>query len=341
MSPGLKYVGADYSEDGNSSDVVNKGDVDTEFANATVTQITVTSAIQSAVSTMASSTYVNNALAAYVQPNFLNNTNVYSLLVIVTPTTTGSYTLTYGSQTTSTIPYNAAATTIQISLGALSNVTAVQVVGQVGGPYEITLTTNIQGALSVNDTAMVNGSASIYPSNMIPETWVGESVAPIVGGTIPSEFIPSLGVGYVLGPFGATATFQATNVGSTPFKIADFNIGPTGISNQPVAFMNLLVSGANGARPVVDICISSSQQPYAGQTLIARGVGRSCWNDMQAITVLPVPSVLGHTGLANTGYSPAYNAWISAWVYDANDQSVSVNTSNIVAAGVWFWRYQT
>lgn len=339
--PGLKYVGADYSEDNNSTDVVNKGDVDTEFENATVTQTTVTSAIQSAVSTMATSSYVDTALEAFVQPNFLNLTNVYTLAVSVNSTSTvGTYTLTYGTQTTAPIAWNAVATTIQTSLIALSNVTAAQVVGQPGGPYQVTLTVTVESVLSCSNAGLINGTASVSPSNMIPENWVGQFVAPIVSSAIPQQFVPSLGFGYVLGPFGPTATFGASNIGSTPAKIADFNIGATGLSNQPMAFMNLLVTGANGARPIVDVCISSGSQPYTGQTLIARGQGRNCWNDLQAITVLPVPSVLGHTGLANTGYSPTYNAWISAWVYDSNDQSVSVNASNIVAAGVWFIRYQ-
>jgi hypothetical protein len=339
--PGLRYVGADYSEDGNSSDVVDKGDVDTEFENATVTQGSVQAAINSAVSTMASSTYVNTALEAFVQPNFLNATNAYTLAIVITSTTSGNYTLTYGNQTTAAIAWNATAVTIQTTLGALTNLSNVVVAGQPGGPYQITLQP-VGGsvALSVNTTNLSNGTASLNPSNMIPENWVGTWVPPIVSGTIPQQFIPSLGFGYVLGPFGATATFPVSGAGSSPVKFADFNIGPTGISNQPMALLNLLVSGVNGARPIVDVCISSGQQPYASQTLIARGVGRSCWNDLQAITVLPVPSVLGHTGLANTGYSPTFNAWISAWLYDANNESVSMNVNNIVAAGCWFWRYQ-
>ena len=337
--PSLKYVGADESTDNNNNDVVNKGDVDTEFQNAPVTQLTVQAAINSSVSAMASQSYVNTALSAFVQPNFLNQTNTYTLAITVASNTTGTYTLTYGSQTTAAIAWNATATVIRSTLAALSNFTNVTVSGQTGGPYLITLQVLSQGVLTANN-GLTNGSISVNPTSMIPQNWSGQFVAPLASGKIPQKYVPSLGYGYVLGPYGATSLFSATNVSTTPAKIADFVIGPTNISNQPMGFISLLVGGNNGARPVVELCISNGQQPYANQTLIARGVGRDCWNDLQAITTLPVPSVLGHTGLANTGYSPTYSAWVSAWVYDANGQSVSVNTNNIVNAGCWFWRYQ-
>lgn len=87
--------------------------------------------------------------------------------------------------------------------------------------------------------------------------------------------------------------------------------------------------------------MSAGPATYPNQTLISRGVGRNNWNDLQAISVVPTPSGAGHTGVAGTGYSPTYNAWISAWLYDANGQTVSVSTGNIAIASAYFIRYQS
>lgn len=337
---GLSYVGADYTKDNNANDVVNKGDVDSAFQNAPVNQTNVQAAVTNAASAMASSTYVNTALAAFVQPNFLLLQNTYTLDIDIQPNPSGTFTLSYGSETTAALPFNVSGTTIQTALNNFVNLFNVVVSGTAGGPYLISLSVTTQGIFSVNETGLINCTVTISPSSLIPDSWVGEYVAPLVTGTIPNQYAPSLGTGYVLGPYGPTSLSPVTGAGSTPVKLADWAIGPTGISHQPMVFMSLLASGANGARPVIDVGISSGQQPYVNQILIARGLGRSCWNDLQAITVKPVPSVLGHTGQPNTGYSPTYNVWISAWVYDANGQSVSVNTSNIVSARVDFWKYQ-
>lgn len=340
--PGLSYVGADYTEDSNVNDIVNKSDADSEFGSATVSQSSVIGQINTATSTLASSTYVNTALEAYVQTNFLNLSNVYTLAVITEgSSTTGTYTLSFGAQTTAPIAYNATALVIQEALDTLSNLLNVIVAGGIGGPYEITLTVQTAGLLSANDTLLINGSVEINPSSLIPADWSGNFVAPLVSGSIPSKYIPSLGVGYVRGPYGATSVYAANATGSVPVKIADWNIGPVGISHQPQVYMSVEVSGVNGARPAIDVAIGSGEQPYSAQTLIARGVGRNCWNDSQALTVLSAPSILGHTGLANSGYSPTYNVWISAWLYGVNGQSVTVASGNIANAGVWFWRYQS
>jgi hypothetical protein len=132
---------------------------------------------------------------------------------------------------------------------------------------------------------------------------------------------------------------------TTPVKFADWNIGPVRLSFQPVVFMSLLASAVNGGRPVVEVVISSGGAPSSptanGVTLVARGVGRNCWNDPtgSVVTVLPIPAGTGHTGLAGTGYPNGYNAWLSAWIYDANGQGASVASSNIQSAAVYFIRY--
>jgi hypothetical protein len=183
---------------------------------------------------------------------------------------------------------------------------------------------------------------------LIPLTQIGAAggVAPLDNsGKIPSQFVPSLGVGYCSGPFGPTQTFPGST-GVQPVKIADWGInwgtaGGPGFAFQPVVFMSLLAGAGGGGRPVIEVRMSAGPATYANQTLISRGVGRNSWNDLQTINVLPTPSGPGHTGVAGTGYSATYNAWISAWLYDANNQAVTVSTGNFAIASAYFLRYQS
>jgi len=97
-----------------------------------------------------------------------------------------------------------------------------------------------------------------------------------------------------------------------------------------------MASAINGGRPCVEIGISQGAQPYVNQTIIARGVGRNVWSDLQAIAVIPIPAAAGHTGLAGSGYAPSFtNIWLSAWLRDLNAQSVTVG-NNAITSGVAF-----
>lgn len=177
-------------------------------------------------------------------------------------------------------------------------------------------------------------------TGLIPLDQIGVAggIAPTgVNSKIPNAFVPDLGAWYVLGPYGTTATL-AGSAGAVPIKIADWNIGPLGIAFQPMVFMSVLAGSTNGGRPVIEVRMSAGQAAYSSQTLIARGVGRNNWNDLQAVNVLPIPSGPGLTG--GSGYTPTYNVWISAWLYDANSQNVSVQSNNIVNAACYFVRFK-
>jgi hypothetical protein len=339
---GLKFVGGEYTEDGNTADLVSKLDVDSEFQSAPVGQGAVGGQIQAAVANYATQQSVNTALNGYAQSNYLTSGNTFTM-EITGSNITGTYTLSYGGQSTNPIVAGATGTQIQAALQGLSNITGVTVAGLTGGPYVIALSSVTPSTLTAL-SGLTNGTIVITQSPLIPASWDGQSVAPLnSSGVIPAQFIPSFGVGYVSGPYGSTATFSGST-GATPLKIADWAVGTVGLSFQPMCFMRLLVDAASGGRPVVEVRMGTGTNPtqtYGNQTLVARGVGRGCWNDQQEITVLPIPAATGHTGLAGTGYPPTYNAWLSAWVYDANAQSVTINSSNIYNASVYFIRYQT
>lgn len=182
---------------------------------------------------------------------------------------------------------------------------------------------------------------TVQEALLIPTTGVGApgGVAPLgADSVIPAQFVPSLGAGYCQGPYGTTATFPASGAGATPIKIADWDIGNPGTPFVPMVFMCVLASAASGGRPVIEVRMSSGQQPYASQTLVARGVGRNQWNDQQSIPVLPVPATTGSSG--GSGFSPNYDLWLSAWLYDANSQSVSVAANGIMGTAAFLIRYQ-
>jgi hypothetical protein len=345
---GLKYVGGDWTEDHAVTDVVTKADLDNTstglIAEAPASQTAVQSAINTAVGNLASQQSVNSALNAFIQTNYLSSGNIYT--VAVSPGSVGSYTLSYGTQTTAALAVGAPASALQAALGAFTNLTSVTVAGGTGGPYIVTLSTSVTSVLSAT-SSLTTGTVTVNQSPLIPSGWKGNYVAPLgSGGVIPSQYVPSLGQGYMLGPFGTTAIYgmqPGTYTGATPVRIADWNIGSQGMNFQPMAFMNLVASAINGGRPCVEILMSNgapASYSAAGNTLIARGVGRNAWNDLQGIPVVPVPASPGHAGSVGTGYLPSYNIWLSAWIHDLNSQGVNVVTGSIFSGVAFLIRNQ-
>ena len=167
-------------------------------------------------------------------------------------------------------------------------------------------------------------------------------VAPLDNnGDIPVANVPVLGASYLLGPYGPTATYTASAT-STPIKIADWNIGPVGITFFPQVWMTLFSKAVNLGRAVVEVWMSSAQMTYGQGTLLSRGVARSFWNDYSPVVVQPVPASTGLTpGTTGMSFSPTYPVWITAWLFDSNSQGVTVAANNIASAGAWFTRLKT
>lgn len=82
----------------------------------------------------------------------LTGTNEQQIVTLHTATG-GTFTLTYGGQTTSGIAYNAAAATVQSALEALSSIGSsnVSVTGSAGGPWTVEFT----GTLATTDVALM------------------------------------------------------------------------------------------------------------------------------------------------------------------------------------------
>lgn len=227
------------------------------------------------------------------------------------------------------------------------------------GAVTAQVTTAIAGcasATAVNNALAVFAQSAYYVSQdalLVPRTSVGAPsvaanptasppVAAVTGvasldgsGKIPPAQVPTLGSGYMSGPWGPTATFSANTV-SLPVKIADWNIGAAGISFQPMVFMSVLAKATNYGRPVIEVWINSGPAGYGVGTLVARGMGRNFWNDFMTVNVVPVPNNTSQLG--GTGYATSYTTWLTAWLIDANSQGVSVVSTNICNAGAFLMR---
>lgn len=102
----------------------------------------------------ASKTYAKGTVLGQI----VGNDEVQTATITGSPTG-GTFTLTFGGQTTSAIAYNAAASAVQTALQALSTVGAnnVTVTGSAGGPYTITFV----NALGKADQAQITATASL------------------------------------------------------------------------------------------------------------------------------------------------------------------------------------
>lgn len=156
------------------------------------------------------------------------------------------------------------------------------------------------------------------------------------GGHIPAAQFPALGDGYITGGYGPTTTTSgATN--TTPIKIADFEIGAANISFRPLAYITALVTGVM-AHPVIEVYIANTATTaptsYASAgTLIARGAARSLYSGLAPVAVNPIPDTTGETPAL---FSPTYQVWITAWLFDlASYNNVpGVNSVSLASGGI-------
>lgn len=100
-------------------------------------------------------TYLQGGATAYVRIQAQGNIIDNSWLVTLGTQSSGNFTLTYKSQTTANIAFNATAATVQSALAALTSIPAgaVAVSGSTGGPYTVTFS----GALA-NDSSLLTAN---------------------------------------------------------------------------------------------------------------------------------------------------------------------------------------
>lgn len=84
-------------------------------------------------------------------------------LVTLGAPSAGTFTLTFGGQTTAPIPYNATADDVASALAALNNIRSdqVTVTGSVGGPFTVSLSADLVGTLTGTGTGLTGGTFSV------------------------------------------------------------------------------------------------------------------------------------------------------------------------------------
>jgi hypothetical protein len=107
--------------------------------------------------------YTSGAYAGLYGP-YAGRTNEVQTATITGVPTGGTFTLTYNSETTAAIAYNATAAAVQSALEALGNVSAgdVVVTGSAGGPYTLTFGGGLGGVdvVALTATASLTGGTS-------------------------------------------------------------------------------------------------------------------------------------------------------------------------------------
>lgn len=179
----------------------------------------------------------------------------------------------------------------------------------------------------------------------IPLTKVGIAggVATLnASGTVPLAQLPPSGAGYVLGPFGPTATFSGST-GTTAIKIADWQLpDPINYQFRLEVYFAAFVNSTMG-HPIIEIRVANTTTAPSGYTtagtLVALGEGRDLYNDYAPVETVPVPDTTSET----PSLLPAnYNPWVTAWLYDANNSnnnaSVSLTNGQIANAAVYVIR---
>lgn len=136
-------------------------------------------------------------------------------------------------------------------------------------------------------------------------------------GKIPLAQTPVLGAGTLRGIYGVTNVFTGTT-GTTPFKIAEWDLGVAGVNFKPWVFMSVNVDVANRGRPRIEVRIGlPTDTTYESQTLVAAGDGRAMYDDEQAVDVGPAPHMLSamQDGI-QTYYATGTSYKLTAWIFD-------------------------
>lgn len=120
-------------------------------------------------------------------PAATGGTNAVQTLTITGVPTGGTFTVTFGGQTTSALAFNAAASAVQTAFLALSSVGAgnATVTGSAGGPYTITFT----GTLAKSPQATVTASGASLTGGTSP----GVTPASLTTGVLPTQNVTVTG----------------------------------------------------------------------------------------------------------------------------------------------------
>ena len=241
---------------------------------------------------------------------------------------------------------------------AQANIVGAATPGQVSAQTEINTDVALKGAKTYIDTQASQFTTPSYYEAQdllnLPNSAVGEVYEVLTVDTalpnstyygaasldsttkIPIAQVSPVGAGYVKGAFGPTAGIEASTT-TTPAKVADWDIGVQSVTCVLICFVDIMVTSTMG-KPVLDIMVSNGEAAYLAQTLVARGLGRTCWQDEQVLSADSFPGTNGATGPVGLTLAANTNIWVSAWIYDALGQTVSTASDSVVNGAVYLMR---
>jgi hypothetical protein len=178
--------------------------------------------------------------------------------------TGGTFTLSFGGQTTSGIAYNAAASAVQSALQALSSIgsgNATVEAGQAGGPYNITFAGTLVGprSLITASAAGLTGGAGANSEILVTNLATGTAGTPnlTVTGSAGGPYTVNFG-GTLADTNVAQMTATSSLTGSSPTVVVTTSTG--GVANTP----NLTVTGSAGGPYTVAFAGQLADEYLAG-----------------------------------------------------------------------------
>jgi len=159
-------------------------------------------------------------------------------------------------------------------------------------------------------------------------------------GRVPLSQMSVPGAGFIRGPWPITVG-EAGSTSTTPIKVGHFEIGRTGWTFSPLAFLSVQVDVTLIARPVVEVRIGGPEDTtYESQTPVARGYGRHAYADTHVVTVMPQGAY--HTNQEALVFGPNLDARLTVWLYNNNPDmpngTVAVNSASVWAAAAYILR---
>jgi hypothetical protein len=211
---------------------------------------------------------------------------------------------------------------------------------------------------AINPAGVTNPVGTTYNTE---EPNVGTILKPALAttdanGLIPLAQLPSMGSGYLVGPYGYTRTYTGGSTASGTFRFAEWNIQQPNIGYfQPMVFMIVQANSEFLGRPVIEVRISESQPTATGYStshpLVARGVGKSFRHklpdntspyNIQTIAVMPCSAANGQSFSGTTAFSSSYGAgttknfYLTAWMLEAGVAGFGVSAMSSVVSGSAF-----
>ena len=174
------------------------------------------------------------------------NAEVQQIAVTGTPTG-GTFTLTFGAQTTSAIAYNATAATVQTALQALSSIGSGNIL-VTGGPLPGTaLTATFAGTMALAPESLITATGSLTggTSPAVAVTRVTAGLAPSSGNARTISVCPLTSTGAAVSPTIAAAV-QAYLAALREVNFLVFTIAPT-FTTVNVAYSVHVLAGYTGS----------------------------------------------------------------------------------------------